>query len=83
MHDSIMFSMVRAGKNIITDDLLENSPFGAVLISSDENVSVMVNEEDHIREQVILSGLSLDQAYDRVNRIDDILYYRRICTVHF
>ncbi len=60
-------------KHLISPDLLENSPFGAVLISSDENVSVMVNEEDHIREQVILSGLSLDQAYDRVNRIDDIL----------
>lgn len=60
-------------KHLISPDLLEESPFGAVLISSDENVSVMVNEEDHIREQVILPGLSLDQAYDRVNRIDDIL----------
>ncbi|MCH5155170.1 MAG: protein arginine kinase [Clostridiales bacterium] len=60
-------------KHLISPDLLEDCPFGAVLISADENVSVMVNEEDHIREQVILSGLSLDQAYDRVNRIDDIL----------
>ncbi|MCH5165184.1 MAG: protein arginine kinase [Clostridiales bacterium] len=60
-------------KHLISPDLLEDSPFGAVLISADENVSVMINEEDHIREQVILSGFSLDQAYDRVNRIDDIL----------
>ena len=60
-------------KHLISPDLLEDCPFGAVLISGDENVSVMVNEEDHIREQVILPGLSLDQAYDRVNRIDDIL----------
>ena len=60
-------------KHLISPDLLTESPFGAVLISADENVSVMVNEEDHIREQVILSGLSLDQAYDRVNKIDDII----------
>lgn len=60
-------------KHLISPDLLNDSPFGAVLISADENVSVMVNEEDHIREQVIMPGLALDQAHDRVNRIDDIL----------
>lgn len=60
-------------KHLISPDLLENSPFGAVLISPDRSVSVMVNEEDHIREQVIMSGLSLDRAYERVNMIDDVL----------
>lgn len=60
-------------KHLISRDLLTECPFGSVLISADENVSIMINEEDHIREQVILSGLSLDQAYDRINRIDDIL----------
>lgn len=60
-------------KHLISPDLLENSPFGAVLISSDRSVSVMINEEDHIREQVIMSGLSLDRAYERVNMIDDVL----------
>ncbi len=60
-------------KHLISPDLLSECRFGSVLISSDENVSVMVNEEDHIREQVILSGLSLDQAYDMVNRVDDVL----------
>lgn len=60
-------------KHLISRDLLTECPFGSVLISADENVSIMINEEDHIREQVILSGLSLDQAYDRINRIDDVL----------
>lgn len=59
--------------HLISPDLLEDSPFGSVLISADGNVSVMVNEEDHIREQVILPGLALDQAYDKVNQIDDVL----------
>ncbi|MBD5131676.1 MAG: protein arginine kinase [Clostridiales bacterium] len=60
-------------KHLISPDLLEDCPYGAALVSADENISVMVNEEDHIREQVILSGLALDQAYDRVNRLDDVL----------
>lgn len=60
-------------KHLISPDLLSNSPFGAVLISADETVSVMVNEEDHIREQVIMPGLALDNAYDRINGIDDVL----------
>ncbi len=60
-------------RHLISPDLLEESPFGSALISADENVSVMVNEEDHIREQVIMPGLSLDGAYDRVNYIDDVL----------
>lgn len=60
-------------KHLISPDLLTDSPFGAALISSDETVSVMVNEEDHIREQVIMSGLALDNAYDRINGIDDVL----------
>ncbi len=60
-------------KHLISPDLLTDSPFGAALISADETVSVMVNEEDHIREQVIMSGLALDNAYDRINGIDDVL----------
>lgn len=60
-------------KHLISPDLLTECPYGSVFISADECVSVMVNEEDHIREQVILRGLSLDQAYDRVNKIDDLL----------
>lgn len=60
-------------QHLISPDLLRESPFGSVFISPDENVSIMVNEEDHIREQVILPGLALDQAYSQIDRIDDIL----------
>lgn len=60
-------------KHLISPDLLTESPFGSVLISSDETVSVMVNEEDHIREQVILPGLSLERAYERIDMIDEAI----------
>ncbi|MCA9279844.1 MAG: protein arginine kinase [Phycisphaeraceae bacterium] len=39
----------------------------------DERVSIMVNEEDHLRMQVIRSGLAFDEAFSEVSRIDDLL----------
>ncbi|RBP58602.1 protein arginine kinase [Alkalibaculum bacchi] len=45
----------------------------AVFIRKDENVSIMVNEEDHIRIQCILDSFQLRRAFDIANEIDDIL----------
>jgi protein arginine kinase len=45
----------------------------AVAIDEEEDVSVMVNEEDHLRIQVLLPGLQLDQAWQVADRIDDSL----------
>ncbi len=59
--------------HLISQDLLTDSPFGMALVNSDDTVSVMVNEEDHIREQVIMDGFALGTAYDRVNKLDDII----------
>ena len=42
-----------------------------VAIDAEENVSVMVNEEDHLRIQVMHSGLSLTDVWERINRLDD------------
>jgi len=42
-------------------------------ISLDESVAVMVNEEDHIRLQVLRSGLQLDDVFAQANQIDDRL----------
>jgi protein arginine kinase len=39
----------------------------------DESLSVMVNEEDHLRLQVVRSGLELSRAFAEVNRVDDLL----------
>ena len=47
-----------------------------VAIGPQENVSVMVNEEDHLRIQVMHSGLSLPEAWEQINRLDDRLEER-------
>lgn len=38
-----------------------------------ESVSVMVNEEDHLRLQVMKSGLALDEAWTEIDQLDDAL----------
>ncbi|MBO8178422.1 MAG: protein arginine kinase [Bacillus sp. (in: Bacteria)] len=60
-------------KHLISPNLAEESPYGAVILSEDEDISVMINEEDHIRIQCILPGLQLGQALKNANIIDDWL----------
>lgn len=43
----------------------------AVVIDSEEIVAIMINEEDHIRCQVMQSGFNLFECYNIINRIDD------------
>lgn len=44
-----------------------------VAVGQDEDVSIMVNEEDHLRLQVLKSGLQLDEAWEQINKVDDTL----------
>jgi protein arginine kinase len=44
-----------------------------VAVAEDETVSIMVNEEDHLRIQVLRSGLNLEDAWDRISAVDDAL----------
>lgn len=44
-----------------------------VAVSEDQCVSIMVNEEDHLRLQVLRGGLQLNEAYERADRVDDTL----------
>jgi len=46
---------------------------GGVMVGADEVVSLMINEEDHLRVQVIRSGLSLDRCWAEIDRIDSLL----------
>ncbi len=57
-------------KHLISPALLK-SKGGAAFVSRDDTVSVMVNEEDHLREQYIVKGLELYKAYERLCAIDD------------
>lgn len=58
-------------KHLISPNLAEDTNHGAVLLSSEEDISIMVNEEDHIRIQCLYPGLQLKEALQRANQIDD------------
>lgn len=45
----------------------------ALIVSQEEVLSVMVNEEDHLRIQVMQSGLNLTESWKIINMIDDSL----------
>lgn len=66
-------AMVMHEKHLISRELATNHEFSAVVLSADESISIMINEEDHIREQCILKGLSLVDAYNKLNQIDEVL----------
>jgi protein arginine kinase len=44
-----------------------------VAVGENETISIMVNEEDHLRVQVLRSGLQLEEAWEQINAIDDKL----------
>ncbi len=58
-------------QHLISRELIENKDISGVAISEDEAVIVMINEEDHIREQCIQDGFNLLKAYRRLTKIDD------------
>ena len=58
---------------LISQDLIDNRRISAALVSKDESISVMINEEDHIREQYFTKGFDFKKAYERISGIDDIV----------
>lgn len=55
--------------HLISPTLCDNQ-LGGVIISNDKTISIMLNEEDHLREQCILEGYQLDNAYQKIQQID-------------
>ncbi len=60
-------------RHIISKELIENKDISAVALSSDEHLIVMMNEEDHIREQSIQRGFNLYRAFREIKALDDAL----------
>lgn len=60
-------------KHLISPNLADESSHGAVILTDDEDVSIMINEEDHIRIQCLFPGLQLKDALEKANRIDDLI----------
>lgn len=59
--------------HLISPDLLKKPKISSFLLREDEKVTVMINEEDHIRIQSLLSGLNLDESFKIANEVDDLI----------
>jgi protein arginine kinase len=58
-------------QHLVSPALLRKGENRAVFLSSDRAVSIMVNEEDHVREQYVCPGFNLYKAYERLSALDD------------
>lgn len=65
--------MILAERHLVSPEHAQAGENRAVAISEDESVSIMINEEDHLRLQVLLSGFQLEKALEDANRIDEEL----------
>lgn len=62
-----------AERHIISPEFASDADGRAFMISKDEDICIMFNEEDHIRLQVMKSGFALDEAYAVADEIDTSL----------
>jgi protein arginine kinase len=60
-------------KHLISPQLAGEARAGAVVLSQNESISIMLNEEDHLRIQCLFPGFQLQEAWNQANSIDDWL----------
>jgi len=60
-------------RHLISRDLAQVEGAKAVAIGEHEITSIMINEEDHLRIQTLLSGFQLDRLWKLSDQVDDIL----------
>lgn len=59
--------------HVVSFEQTEGRAGAAVILEPSATLSVMVNEEDHLRIQVLKSGLAPDDAWELADWVDDIL----------
>ncbi len=63
-------------RQLISREITTTEGPRGVAFDERETTSLMVNEEDQLRLQVIRSGFSLDEAWQEIDRVDDLLEQR-------
>ena len=59
-------------KQLISKEHLKNKETASFMLSKNENVSIMLCEEDHIRISAFEAGQNLEEAYRKADELDDI-----------
>jgi protein arginine kinase len=69
-------------RQLISREHAESKGARAVAIDRQEQYSLMINEEDHLRMQAMHSGLDLENAWQQINRVDDTIEQRVTYAYH-
>ncbi|NLK98627.1 protein arginine kinase [Defluviitalea saccharophila] len=59
--------------HVISPELVKKTIPCGVLLKNDESISIMINEEDHIRIQSVALGMNMSKAWDLADKIDNVL----------
>lgn len=57
-------------RHLISREHAAKGAGSAVILNQGQSLSIMINEEDHLRIQAIFSGLQLDTAFEFINKVD-------------
>lgn len=60
-------------KHLISPQLAAGEIGQGLLVRDDSVISIMINEEDHLRIQGMSRGLALEEAFEQANSVDDTL----------
>jgi len=80
--DAVFFKMIELDnvdkqflieRHLMSHEHATNPEGKGLVVSKEEVLSVMINEEDHIRLQIMHSGMNLNQSLDIANQIDNAL----------
>lgn len=60
-------------RRLASNELIKSKLPAALAVSADESCAVMINEEDHLRMQVLKPGFQLEKCWKKVSELDDEL----------
>lgn len=60
-------------RHLASPEFISESNGRALILSKDRTMSIMLNEEDHIRLQILEKGFELQKAYDIADKLDTLL----------
>lgn len=63
-------------RHLVSPAFLSGGAPRGIALTEDGAASLMVNEEDHLRLQILLPGLRFEEAWERADRLDDALQER-------
>ncbi len=59
--------------HLVSPEFINDLSYKGLILSEDKSISIMINEEDHIRLQVMSPGFELDNIYNIADKLDSFL----------